>query len=258
LLDQKRIIKYRRKNRSNWDSVDADTISSVRVGVEEVNPLVRLIQFVPTPQILPVPQVRPVPRSEPVQQAAPFPLTGIDSYKNQEGLIQIDKLSSNKSLFQAFITAEKSVSSGGSFTVTLPTSELVAKLIQANQYEKYNKLDFVRARAQFFSTIFSDNGKPILQYQLAMQPNDPDSESTLNRLIEGGAIFYTINASDAFTKSEIFTSKEPHTFPNLKESIISTRSITDRTISLSPVRLDISFGKEARVASFTAFLYAPE
>ena len=208
-----RTIQFRRKNRPNWTSIDADTISSFAIGYNKIRSNIVLVQGT-----LPI-------------QALP---TDFDKYKNEDGLIQIDKLSADNSSFLAFLAEEKDVSYGGAFTVTLPTSERIADLLQTNQYEKYSNDDFVRARAVLSSTINYNKGFPIRYYWFGLRPDSSDLGSKLEALLASSEIKYRITATEPLIKANVFpSSSEPRVVKGSKYSLISEAKLGAQPISIS-------------------------
>ncbi len=234
-----REINYRRKNRSQWGSIKVDTISSTKFGTLENTPRLLLTQS-----------------ASPLQALVPE----LEHYKNQEGLLELDRLSSNKSLFLAVLNEQKQISIGGSFTVTLPTSQRVADLIQNNQYEKYEKDDFIATHAAFSSIIIYNDGHPIVLYVLSFRPDKADEYERLSRLLDDGQIQYKISASEQFTRFDVFTSREQTSLRSeaLKEQLVGKIPLEDRSVQFSTAELDISFGKGASLATTTPSLVVPK
>jgi hypothetical protein len=147
-----RSIVYTRKNRDEWRMHPTKTVSSRTIGSAAELALVLPIQF-------PAPGANPSPR--------PF--------VNDEGLIQIDRLSSNRDALLAFLRQEKEVSAGGELTVTLPRSSAIANALKTSTYEKYDPADFVRAKTSLQSTLSYIGGLPMLAYSLTLFSDDKDS-----------------------------------------------------------------------------------
>jgi hypothetical protein len=145
--EEDRTIGYSRKNRDDWRVLNTKTISSQKLGGADQSA---------SPLFIPI-QVRE-------------PEWG--QYLNEEGLVQIDRLSNNFGDFIQFLKQESEpLVSGGALTITLPASPSVAKALVANEYDKYSPSDFVRATTSFNSTIAVDKvGSPVLVYWAGITP----------------------------------------------------------------------------------------
>jgi hypothetical protein len=224
-----RFIKFTRKNLAQWTSVNAKTISSKTIGE--------------------VPQDALFLRTQ-------LSTSELESFKNDEGLIQVDKLSTNFGAWLAFLSKQDRVDSGGLLTITLPTSERVADLLQANNYEKYNPNDFVRVLTHVDSLITYNSGAPLLTYSILVRPEEPGNAAVLAPLMEQGLIGIRIAPQD---------NTLPWTFPFSKEKIVarSTERMfvgsmkLDEPILYFPAQVDVTFGKELSVGSAEIPLFAP-
>jgi hypothetical protein len=187
-------------------------------------------------------------------QAQPLPQE-LEAYRNQEGLIEIDRLSADRSLFLKFLEKQQDVYSGGSLLVTLPVNNEIADLIQSNKYENYDSGDFVRAHAELFSMLQFNKGDPFIVYVVQLLPEMPsDKGSKLFQIVRTGNLRYSIAAIDKDEDIPL-VGKEPKAFLE-KPSVIGIADISARSIKSTRARLEVKFGNYS-VASFTAALYVP-
>jgi hypothetical protein len=187
--EEDRTIGYSRKNRDDWRVLDTKTISSQKLGAADpksASPLFIQIQ-----------------EREPEWS----------QYLNEEGLVQIDRLSNNFGDFIQFLKQESGpVVSGGALTVTLPASSSVAKALVANEYDKYSPSDFVRATTSFNSTIAVDKvGSPVLVYWAGITPDKETNQRAFSSLISENQIAIKITSdikSFPFPTNETIRLKE--------------------------------------------------
>jgi hypothetical protein len=147
-IEGQRTIRFRRKNKPDWGAIAPATLSSRNFGFYSDLKLIFAQANSP---------------------AQPWPQE-LEVYRDQEGLIEIDRLSADKSLFLKFLEKEQSVYSGGSLLVTLPVNNKVADLIASNRYENYNSEDFVRAHAELYSLVQFNKGLPLVVYVVQLLP----------------------------------------------------------------------------------------
>jgi hypothetical protein len=107
-IEGQRTIRFRRKNKPDWGAVTPATLSSKYFGFYSSDPKLIFAQA-----------------NSPAQ---PWPKE-FEPYRDQDGLIEIDRLSADKSLFLKFLEKEQNVYSGGSLLVTLPANSEVADLL---------------------------------------------------------------------------------------------------------------------------------
>lgn len=237
-----RTIKFRKKNKPDWSLINPDTISSLKFGWIAGRPPILLAQFSGSSSSL---------SQEDLNKA-------LGQYRNEDGLVQIDRLSSNSSLFLATLKANQQVQVGGSFSVTLPTNQKIADLIQKNEYEKYNSDDFISARTIFSSQIVYNDGKPKIYYFLNLFPEVGSDFSNLRSLIEHKLIKFKIVAAEPFIRNRILpTELTAFSYDALKGGPIAQLELDGRAISFAPARVDISFGENAPVSSFEPKLFVP-
>jgi hypothetical protein len=137
MVQHDRAIKYSRKNRDEWNFINAPTISSKRLGAAKP--------------------------SSPGVSVIPIQLRS-NELTNDDGIIQIDRLSDNFDDFVQLLKEEKEFRSGGDLALSLPANSSVAKSLATDSYEKYSPNDFVRATAVLQSVISYSKGNPTLAY----------------------------------------------------------------------------------------------
>ena len=136
------IIKYSRKNRDDWRSIKARTISTQRLG-----------------------------GSFPTDKAITISIELRDSPQSQEGVLQVDRLSEDLDGFVKFLREQKSnILAGGLVTTTLPINSKIAKALSDNNYEKYDPADFVRAQTTLLSSLSLNNATPYITYWASLTP----------------------------------------------------------------------------------------
>jgi hypothetical protein len=231
-IEGQRTIRFRRKNKSDWGAVTPATLSSRNFGFYSSG-------------------LKPI-FAQANSPAQPWP-PELEAYRDQEGLIEIERLSANKSLFLKFLEKEQSVYSGGSLLVTLPVNNEVADLIASNKYENYNSEDFVRAHAELYSLVQFNKGLPLVAYVVQLLPEGSDKTSKLFQVVKTGNLKYSITGIDRVEEIPVLT-KEPKAFSE-KPSVIVTD--VSGPIKFARARLEVKFGNYS-VASFTAALYAPQ
>jgi hypothetical protein len=237
-----RTIKFRKKNKPDWGSINSDTISSQKFGLVSDRPSILLAQF---------------STSSSDQNWANLN-QALNQYKGEDGLIQIEKLSANKSLLLETLKANQRMEAGGSFSVTLPANLRTADLIQKNEYEKFNSDDFVVVRTKLSSEIVYNDGKPKIYYFIGLQPETENDFKRLVSLLDDKLVRFKIGAAEPIIQGKLLpTELTPFSFGSLKGAPIAQLELDGRAVSLAPVRVDISFGENAPVSSFESKLFVP-
>jgi len=227
-LEEDRIISFTRKNREEWDFFTTQTISSQKLGA--AYPL-------SAPPLIPV-QVREPDWSQ---------------YLNEEGLVQIDRLSNNFGDFIQFLKQESEpVVSGGALTITLPASPSVAKALVANEYDKYSPSDFVRATTSFNSTIAVDKvGSPLLVYWAGITPDKETNLRAFSSLISENQIAIKVTSD---IKSFPFPMNEPIRLK--EEGIRAIGSVQPaKSISYAQTKIQVAVSSLV-VGTFDVLLFA--
>jgi len=221
-----RIIRFTRKNREEWHSLTPKTVSSKVIGEAGQDAIVLKTQFTDS---------------------------DFDAFTDDDGLIQIDKLSTDPKAFLAFLSKEGQVRSGGSLTITLPTSQKVADLLRANHYENYDKADFVRVVTTVDSSILYNKGAPLLTYSIAVRPESKESAAALDPLMEQGLVAVRIAQRESVAlpfASQSFVAR------NTERFLVSSTKL-DPPVSYFPAKVEVTFGKELTVGGTEVPLFAP-
>jgi hypothetical protein len=225
--EEDRTISFTRKNREEWRSLTTQTVSSQKLGATYQSSV---------PLFVPI-QVREPDWSE---------------YLNDEGMVQIDRLSNNFDAFTQFLKDEKEpIVSGGELTVTLPTTPSVARALAANEYEKYNPFDFVRATTSFKSIITHDKGRPILVYRAGIIPEKESNVHSFSSLILENQIAMKVTP---ITKTFLpFPTNEPL---HVKEEGIRTFATVEpaKSISYAQTRIQVTVSNLV-VGTFDVLLF---
>jgi hypothetical protein len=224
-----RSIKFTRKNREEWRSLDVSTVSSKVFGEAGDQAAVLKTQLNDTDYLEP--------------------------FKDDDGLIQMEKLSTDPKAFLRFLSKEERVFSGDVLTVTLPTNQKVADLLLSNRYETYNHNDFIRILAEVDSAIIYNGGVPLLNYSVSVRPEDKRDADVLAPLLDKGVLMLRLQREGdlpwalPFPDPSIVNPKgEPHQIASIK---------VVEPITYASTKLIVSFGKDLNLGSTGLSLLAP-
>jgi hypothetical protein len=150
-----RRISFSRKNKSEWDKIDTQTISSPTMGeIDPRSPVVVLVQA--------------------------------------DEIIQIDKLSDQTDQYFDFLSKTGQVSIGSTSSITLPANSAVEERLANGTYEKYNPSDFTRARAVALSTLLFNGGFPVITYRFGLAPEADTDVEKLNKILTNKMILMRV------------------------------------------------------------------
>jgi hypothetical protein len=150
-----RRISFSRKNKSEWDKIDTQTISSPTIGeIDPRSPVVVLVQA--------------------------------------DEIIQIDKLSDQTDQYFDFLSKTGQVSIGSTSSITLPANSAVEERLANGTYEKYNPSDFTRARAVALSTLLFNGGFPVITYRFGLAPEADTDVEKLNKILTNKMILMRV------------------------------------------------------------------
>jgi hypothetical protein len=132
-----RFIKFKHtyEDEMHWKPVDVETVFPIVLGkadsrsqLDEIKPYFKLAQA-----------------------------DTLDAYRFPSGQVDVERLSANRALFEAFIDNEPIVLNASTI-VTIPTSLSTLYQLEAGKYEKYQPSDFIRVSVSFENIIQIFNG----------------------------------------------------------------------------------------------------